>query len=793
MSLPQYQNLRQDGGYFALFGRFEGLIIYSALSLSLVLCFLLLGEFVESASLLAPLAVGLAVMAGLSFRLAGTIASGLVSVTVFWLAYTLGWGVLPEEGAFFGAGLILLICLFSFCASLVVGYHVRTEELTSLRENMLHKVFDALPIGIWVRARDGHTVFVNQRWADFLQMTVDEILHSDSNPVPAALSDGWEDELDEVLNPEGGAMRYRPVQLTDNQGLNRNLTLLSLRLFIDHMDDFGTLSLLVDETSLRLYEDRVQRSEHSLRLALDNARMGFWDEDLITNKAVSDAAWFNMLGLEFDASADPVKLWEDSLHPDDRERVNTAYDDYYQTGGGAFRIDYRIRKSDGNYIWVQDCVYTTEFTEEGLPKRVKGTMQDISDRKQTEIDLCHAKERAESANEAKSRFIATISHEIRTPLNAIIGLSSFLAEGGLDADQLEFAQTIHSSGKSLLILVNDILDFSKIEAGHLELEVQEYPISLFFEDSVKLFKLRAEEKGVKLNLEIDPGLPEFAIGDIERLRQIVQNLLANALKFTDEGEVDIRVRQVQLSDLPASRRPDPLVPIGYLDQPDHQYIEVLVRDSGIGIPKDRQHVLFEAFSQVDSSATRKYEGTGLGLVICKRLVDAMGGCIWLESDENEGAVFGFVVRTKLVRHAVGLSGATRAPFTRSGRIAEKHPCDILVVGPKTAAATVVDVCRGLGYTPHYAESYDLSRSVYRRRYSILFISMEDEARALELTRQMCTAEQTTRPESIVGLLPEGRSFSREQCRLCGMQYIVEERPQADKIREVILNVLSAHG
>ena len=184
-----------------------------------------------------------------------------------------------------------------------------------------------------------------------------------------------------------------------------------------------------------------------------------------------------------------------------------------------------------------------------------GTMQDISARKRIEIDLKQAKDRAEAGNRAKGHFIATISHEIRTPLNAIIGLSSFLNESELDEEQLDLSQTIYSSGKSLLFLVNDILDFSKIEAGRLDLEMQEFPLHLCFEDCVKLFKIRAAELNVTLRLTLDPALTEFALGDMERLRQIVQNLLANALKFTDAGEVGIAVRPVKLSELPVERRP----------------------------------------------------------------------------------------------------------------------------------------------------------------------------------------------------------------------------------------------
>lgn len=430
--------------------------------------------------------------------------------------------------------------------------------------------------------------------------------------------------------------------------------------------------------------------------------------------------------------------------------------------------------------------------EEGKPLRVMGTMQDISEQKQSEHELKHAKERAESANEAKSQFIATISHEIRTPLNAIIGLSSFLTEGELEGESLDLAQTIYSSGKSLLFLVNDILDFSKIEAGRVDLEVQEFPMRLCFEDSIKLFHGRAVEKNVELSLNLSSKLPEFAAGDIERLRQIVQNLLSNALKFTNAGEVDVSVRPITLEQVDESRRSDPVEPIGYLDQQDHEYIEIRIQDTGIGIPKDRQHVLFEAFSQVDASTTRKYGSTGLGLVICKRLVDAMGGCIWLESEEGEGATFCFVVRTKFIGKSNELEGVTRTPFNLIDRIAEQHPCDILVVGPEEETRSLMSSCRSLGYAPHSTGKFDLGQGAFRRRhYNVMFIWMGDELKALEFARKISAVGQQLRPESIVGCAAPEQKISEDRCRLSGMHKVVQEKLRPQAIRKVILSVLGA--
>lgn len=494
---------------------------------------------------------------------------------------------------------------------------MKDHEITALNENEIRDLLEHLPVGVYRTTPDGRFLLANSALSKILGF--DSVEELPEGGVEYFYSSDYSREQFKAHLEEKNELKNFRFQLKRKDGrvihVRENAKAIS--------DERG--NVLYYEGTIEDITESVKNKEHLRKLtrAVEQNPASIVITDLDGRIEYVNPAFCNITGYsKEEAIGENPRVLKSGKHD------NAFYKELWDTitAGHVWTGEFYNKRKDGSFYWESAMIAPVKDQSDQITHFVAMKL-DITRQKHLIEELKEAKLKAEASARAKSEFLANMSHEIRTPLNGIIGMTGLLLDSELSSLQKEFAETIRISGDALLSIINDILDFSKIESGKLDLEIQSFSLRDLIEESLDLIANRASEKNLELGYAIAPGVPAHIKSDSTRLRQVLVNLLSNAVKFTDEGSVSIDIQARELNN------------------DDYQLI-FGVEDTGIGIPRDRISKLFSAFTQADASTTRKYGGTGLGLAISKRLVEILGGQIWVQSKENVGTTFFFTIRAK---------------------------------------------------------------------------------------------------------------------------------------------------
>ncbi len=551
--------------------------------------------------------------------------------------------------------------------------HFQNDELNRIRQDLeisqkhFIDLFDNAPIGYVIYNSELIIESVNRRFAAMSGMnrhgsqpvSVTAFIHPETQDtfhfhIQSLMKSRLPQSCQLVIR---GTEKEYPVKIESNiwQSGEKKIirsAIVDLTREKEHEAEAERLNNELKETNHQLAEKIAELEDYKNRLeaTMRSGNIAWWQLNAITGEV-----WFNeqktkMLGYAAENFTHYTHFTE-LVHPDDYSPMMKSMQDCLDGQSTIYKVDYRIKTSMGTYKWFQDIGIVTSLTQEGTPGMLTGVVADITERKDFESALIHARDEAQNANRAKSEFLANMSHEIRTPLNGIIGFTDLLLHTKLTDKQQEYSRHVYNSGNLLLEIINDILDFSKIEAGKLELEEIETDLIDLIEKTGEIVRFSAAKKNLELRINLDPNLPHFAVIDPVRLRQILTNLFSNAVKFTEKGFIELNV-SFSINETNQSRGE----------------FKFSVRDTGIGISVENREKLFRAFSQADASTTRKYGGTGLGLVISNKLAQKMGKGIELISEPGKGSTFSFIIETEFKAGTISNS----LPNPEAGSLDEKQ-------------------------------------------------------------------------------------------------------------------------
>ncbi|MEI6385422.1 MAG: response regulator [Spirochaetota bacterium] len=542
---------------------------------------------------------------------------------------------------------------------------------------------------------------------------------------------------------------------------------LNAGVFLVHKPFAADEFKLLVHSLLREWEGRrtLKRNEERLRRIIEATRVGTWEWNVQTGRLIINERWAEIIGHSLESLAPiDINTWNSLVHPDDGARSNDLVQRHFSGELEFYEIECRMQHRDGRWVWVHAHGQVVERDACGAPLWMSGTHSDISDRKGAEAELlamnyalqesnANAQALAKTAmeaNSAKSSFLANMSHEIRTPLTAIIGFSDIVRGGELSQEQRMHVETIVSSSHLLLSIINDILDFSKIESGKISLESIDIDPRRIMAELMAMFENRVAPTTVRLSSRIESEVPETVSADPTRLKQVMINLLSNAVKFTKKGEIVAGVAREVGTDGRAQLR-------------------FSVKDSGIGIPRDRQGMIFDAFEQADGSTTRKYGGTGLGLAISRSLVMLMGGAISVESEPDKGSTFSFTVPI-----VAASRGSLPRPGSRNRSLSDEGLKGLRVLVAEDVATNRMllgAILKAMGCETEFAtDGIEALEALRRKDFDICLMDVQMPRMGGVEATKAAKSEGLATP--IVALTAAASTDDAEACRLAGMEAFV---------------------
>ncbi|MBY0118675.1 PAS domain S-box protein [Paenibacillus xylanexedens] len=623
-------------------------------------------------------------------------------------------------------------------------------------------LFEHNPAAVYSLNLDGEYSAVNSKLVQMLDVPRNKLIGKSflSNLDKCEVQHG-QTNFDKVKQ---GDPQYYETRIVNSSGRKIEVSVTNVPIIVDK-EMVGVYGIVSDITERKEYTERIQELSKQHELILNTVTEGIYglDADGITmfmNPAA--ASMFGYEAKEFigknshpiihhtraDGSHFPKEECPIHMTVLDGQRRSIKEDVFWRKDGSSFLVQYQV----------------TPIIEQGQIQGAVVVFNDVTG----EREIVRAKETAELAAQAKSEFLSMVSHEIRTPMNGIVGMTELLIGTDLSEEQREYAEIIRDSGDALLNILNDILDFSKLESGKMALAYEPFALRKMLEQVAELFKPRADEKHLEIRYRLNPSIPEFMVGDAIRIRQILVNLVGNALKFTDQGSIDVTV------DIIKGRKPEDSV------------LDFAVQDTGIGIPADKLDQLFQSFSQLHPVINRKYGGTGLGLVISKRLVEIMGGSISVESIEGEGSTFRFAVPATSV-DASAEQTASQFHHDRT-RQSDKVAMRILVAEDHPVNRKILrEYLEKLGYQADVCtngvEAIDaISQNAYDIVLMDIHMPVMDGLKATDLLHRLIPQD---RIPPIIAVTGNAKREDKEACLEIGMRDFISKPVMLSELKRVL--------